>query len=138
MILPDVPVALCRRGPLVLLNPRKVNPLRKIANRNDAPGGNCAAVDRCHVQFRFSHDVGGRALASRRDRAKLMADALAFDVTADGSALPIPHIPAVPNADDESVLVSAAHYFSLSLAFASGSSFICDLTALCRRSFLSP
>lgn len=95
----------------MLLNPRKKDTFRKIGDGNDSFGTHGAAVDRSHVLLSFSHNVGGRALAPGRDRAKLMADALAFDVAVDGSALPIPHIPAVPNADDESVLVSVAHYF---------------------------
>ena len=67
MIFPDVPIALRRRGPLVFFNPRQVHPFDKIAYRDDSLGGDCAAVDGCHVPLGFGLDVCGWTFPACRD-----------------------------------------------------------------------
>ena len=109
MIFPDVPIALRCRGSLVFRDPGQVNALDEIADRDDSFGGNCAGVDRCHVPVGFGHDVCGRTLSPRRDRAKLVRNPLALDVPAKVSVLPIAHIPTIPDAHDLPVLFSGSH-----------------------------
>jgi hypothetical protein len=72
VIFPDVPISLRGGRPLVLLNPREVNPFYKIADGDNALRRNCATVHCYHVTFRFLLDVGGRALAARRHRPKAL------------------------------------------------------------------
>ena len=92
-----------------MFDPRQIDALHEIGNRNDAVCWNCPAVDRCHVPLSFGHDVGRRALAACRDRAELMGDALPFDGPADIAPFPIAHIPAITDADYLPCLLASPH-----------------------------
>ena len=93
----------------MLFSPRQVNAVYEIPDGNDSLGRDHATVDRCHMALGFGHDIRGRTPPPRHYRAKLMRDPLALDVSAGVPALPIAHIPAVPNTDDLPVLLSASH-----------------------------
>ena len=79
MIFPDVAIAFSGGRPFVLLSPRQIHPLGKIAHGNDSFGGHCAAIDRCHVPLGFGLDVRGRTFPSGRDLADSMGDSFPLD-----------------------------------------------------------
>src|ERR1035441_7878064 len=144
VIFPDISIPLHCGWALVQFDPRQIDALYEIANRNDAICWNRPAFDCCHVPLGFGHDVGRRALAACRDRAELMCYSLPFDGTADIAPFPVAHIPAITDADYLPFLLASPHLavpLSLllcSFAFAGSNGFLCDLTTSCSGETLSP
>jgi hypothetical protein len=93
----------------VLLNPRQVNALHEIADGDDSLGRDGAAVDGGHVPPGFSLDVCGWPLPPGVYWAELMTYPLPFHIPGDVAPLPVSDIPAVPDSDDLSILLTVTH-----------------------------
>ena len=98
--------------------PRQINALDEIAHGDDSLSREGSTVDCCHVPLGLGRYVGGRMFYSGCNFAEEMGDPLSFNLSADVSTFPIPNVPAVPNANDLTFLLSPSHVSSSSFSFA--------------------
>lgn len=103
----------------MLHDPRQINTLDEVADSNNSISRERSTVDCCHVSLGFGHDVGGRMFSSSCDIPEEMSDPLPLNRSADVSTFPISNVPAVPHANDLTLLFSSSHVslFSFSFAF---------------------
>src|SRR5262245_2246205 len=109
MIFPDVPIALRRRRPLVLLNPRQIDALHEITDGNHTLVRGRAGVAGGHVPLGFGLDIGRRPHSPGGYQAKRVTHSLACHLPADIAPLPVPHVPAASNSDNLPILLALTH-----------------------------
>src|SRR5215831_15225204 len=136
MFLPNLLVSVRCRCALLCVYPRQIDRIHEVSDCDDVFGP-CVmnkGVDRCHVPVTFLLNIGRRFLASLRNRAETVSNALTLNLPANAAAFPIGHIPPATPLDDGTILFACHRFFPFSELVADDLRlrlFISSLCALC-------